>query len=215
MSQNVEETGKVVADVERQFQAQAAPSGRPANLGQPDRSGFTSDNRGTLSDMCNTPSRLMPFTKNISIVFGMVLCVLALAAPAAATPTPAEASLLQVVNQARAQHGVAPLRIDYRLEAAARAKSRSMLRTGTFSHGNFARRLSSYRARGPYFGENLAWGVGSRGSAAGVVQMWLSSPSHRANLLRRSFQRVGLGIYVGTFRGYGGTSVVTANFAGR
>ena len=90
-----------------------------------------------------------------------------------------------------------------------------MLRTGTFFHGNFARRLTSYRARGPYFGENLAWGVGSRGSAASVVQMWLASPSHRANLLRRSFQRVGLGIYVGTFRGYGGTSVVTANFAGR
>jgi uncharacterized protein YkwD len=119
------------------------------------------------------------------------------------------------MNQARAQHGVRPLRVDLRLEAAARAKSRAMLRTSTFSHGNFPRRLSSYRARGPYFGENLAWGVGSRGSASAVVQMWLASPSHRANLLRRNFQRVGLGIYVGTFRGYGGTSVVTANFAGR
>jgi uncharacterized protein YkwD len=119
------------------------------------------------------------------------------------------------MNQARAQHGVRPLRIDHRHEAAARAKSRSMVRTGTFFHGNFQRRLTSYRARGPYFGENLAWGVGSRGEAASVVQMWLASPSHRANLLRRSFQRVGLGIYVGTFRGYGGTSVVTANFAGR
>ena len=119
------------------------------------------------------------------------------------------------MNQARAQHGVAPLRIDLRLEAAARAKSRSMLRTGTFAHGNFERRLSSYRARGPYFGENLAWGVGASGSAPGIVQMWLASPSHRANLLRRNFQRVGLGVVVGTFRGYGGTSVVTANFAGR
>lgn len=119
------------------------------------------------------------------------------------------------MNQARAQNGVAPLRIDLRLEAAARAKSRAMLRTGTFAHGNFTRRLSSFRARGPYFGENLAWGVGTHGSAQGVVQMWLASPSHRANLLRRKFQRVGLGVVVGTFRGYGGTSVVTANFAGR
>ena len=145
----------------------------------------------------------------------MVLCALALASPAQARPTPAEASLLQAMNQARAQHGVAPLRIDSRLEAAARAKSRSMLRTGTFVHGNFQRRLTSYRARGPYFGENLAWGVGSRGSAAGVVQMWLASPSHRTNLLRRSFQRVGLGVLVGTFHGYGGATVATANFAGR
>ncbi len=145
----------------------------------------------------------------------MVLCVLALASPAEARPTPAEANLLQVMNQARAQHGVAPLRVDYRLEAAARAKSRSILRTGAFFHGNFTRRLTSYHARGPSFGENLAWGVGSSGSATGIVQMWLSSPSHRANLLRRSFQRVGLGVYVGSFRGYGGATVATANFAGR
>jgi uncharacterized protein YkwD len=157
----------------------------------------------------------MRFAKIICIVLSMVLCVLALASPAQARSTPAEAELLSAMNQARVQRGVAPLRIDLRLVAAARAKSRSMLRTGTFAHGNFQRRLSSFRARGPYFGENLAWGVGAHGSAAGIVQMWLASPSHRANLLRRNFQRVGLGIVVGTFRGYAGTSVVTANFAGR
>ena len=145
----------------------------------------------------------------------MLLCVLALAAPAHASPTPAEAGLLVTMNQVRVQHGFRPLRIDLRLERAARAKSRSMLRTGTFAHGDFQRRLSSYRVRGPYYGENLAWGVGSNATAAGIVQMWLASPSHRANLLRPSFQRVGLGLVVGTFGGYGGAAVVTANFAGR
>lgn len=145
----------------------------------------------------------------------MLLCVLALAAPAQARPTPAEAGLLVTMNQARAQHGVGPLRIDLRLERAARAKSRSMLRTGTFAHGDFQRRLTSYRVRGPYYGENLAWGVGSNATAPGIVQMWLASPSHRANLLRPSFQRVGLGLVVGTFAGYSGAAVVTANFAGR
>jgi uncharacterized protein YkwD len=145
----------------------------------------------------------------------MLLCVLVLAAPAQASPTPAEASLLVKMNQVRVQHGVRPLRIDLRLERAARAKSRSMLRTGTFAHGDFQRRLSSYRVRGPYYGENLAWGVGANATASGIVQMWLASPSHRANLLRPSFQRVGLGLVVGTFGGYGGAAVVTANFAGR
>jgi len=145
----------------------------------------------------------------------MLLCVLVLAAPAQASPTPAEARLLVTMNQVRAQHGVRPLRIDLRLERAARAKSRSMLRTGTFAHGDFPRRLSSYRVRGPYYGENLAWGVGANATASGIVQMWLASPSHRANLLRPSFQRVGLGLIVGTFGGYGGAAVVTANFAGR
>jgi uncharacterized protein YkwD len=145
----------------------------------------------------------------------MLLCVLALAAPAQARPTPAEAGLLVTMNQARAQHGVGPLRIDLRLERAARAKSRSMLRSGTFAHGDFQRRLTNYRVRGPYYGENLAWGIGASATAAGIVQMWLASPSHRANLLRPSFQRVGLGLVVGTFGGYGGAAVVTANFAGR
>jgi uncharacterized protein YkwD len=145
----------------------------------------------------------------------MLLCVLVLAAPAQANPTPAEARLLVTMNQVRVQHGVRPLRIDLRLERAARAKSRSMLRTGTFAHGDFQRRLSSYRVRGPYYGENLAWGVGANATASGIVQMWLASPSHRANLLRPSFQRVGLGLVVGTFGGYGGAAVVTANFAGR
>jgi uncharacterized protein YkwD len=145
----------------------------------------------------------------------MLLCVLVLAAPAQASPTPAEARLLVTMNHVRVQHGVRPLHIDLRLERAARAKSRSMLRTGTFAHGDFQRRLSSYRVRGPYYGENLAWGVGANATASGIVQMWLASPSHRANLLRPSFQRVGLGLVVGTFSGYGGAAVVTANFAGR
>jgi uncharacterized protein YkwD len=145
----------------------------------------------------------------------MLLCLLVLAAPAQASPTPAEASLLVTMNHVRVQHGVRPLRIDLRLERAARAKSRSMLRTGTFAHGDFQRRLSSYRVRGPYYGENLAWGVGANATASGIVQMWLASPSHRANLLRPSFQRVGLGLVVGTFGGYSGAAVVTANFAGR
>ena len=42
-------------------------------------------------------------------------------------------------------------------------------------------------------GENLAWGTGSRGTARGIVAAWLASPEHRANLLRPSFARVGIG----------------------
>ena len=136
-------------------------------------------------------------------------------APAApARPTRAEASLLQAMNQARAQHGLAPLRIDVRLERSARAYSSYMLSTGTFAHGDFRTRIARYGARGPAVGENLAWGVGANGTAQGVVQMWLASPSHRANLLRPGFRRIGLGRRVGTFAGYGGAAVVTANFAG-
>jgi uncharacterized protein YkwD len=149
------------------------------------------------------------------VLLATVLCAGAAAAPVPARPTPAEAELLRAINHARAKYGLAPLRVDPALERAARAHSRTLLRTGSFGHGNFVRRLTSFGARGPAIGENLAWGVGPQAVAAGVVQSWLASASHRGNLLRPGFRRVGIGRAVGAFRGYGGAAVITADFAGR
>jgi uncharacterized protein YkwD len=69
-------------------------------------------------------------------------------------------------------------------------------------------------ARGPIFGENLAWGTGSLGSAGAIVSQWLASPPHRANLLRRGFARVGVAAPLGNFLGHH-ARVATADFAGR
>jgi uncharacterized protein YkwD len=157
----------------------------------------------------------MSVSKKVFIAFAGGISAIVLVAPTAqARPTRAEASLLQTVNQVRAQHGLAALRLDVRLERSARAHSSHMLRTGTFAHGDFRTRIARFGARGPAVGENLAWGVGSSATAQGVVQMWLASPSHRANLLRPGFRRIGIGRRVGTFAGHGGAAVVTANFAG-
>jgi uncharacterized protein YkwD len=152
--------------------------------------------------------------KKVLVGLGAFFCLAAVAAPAPARPTGAEADLLRAINQTRAQYGLAPVRVDPTLERAARSHSAAMLRTGSFGHGAFARRLTSFGARGPAIGENLAWGVGSRGTPAGVIQGWLASPSHRANLLRPGFRRIGIGRVVGTYRGYGGATVITADFAG-
>jgi uncharacterized protein YkwD len=142
----------------------------------------------------------------------LAVCIAAASAPA--RPTTAEAELIGAVNQVRAQHRLAPLRVDVRLERAARAYSRTMLSTGRFAHGDVRARLVRYGAHGPAFGENLAWAVGSRASAGAIVQMWMASPPHRATLLRPGFRRIGMGRVVGTFSGYGSAAVVTANFAG-
>jgi uncharacterized protein YkwD len=136
-----------------------------------------------------------------------------LPAGTAARPTSEEASVIGVVNGVRAQHGLRALALDLRLERAARGHSRAMLRSGTFAHGDVRRRLAAVGVRGSV-GENLAWGTGSRASAAAIVQMWLNSPPHRANLLRPGFRRIGVGRAVGTFGGHAGAAVVTANFAG-
>jgi uncharacterized protein YkwD len=158
----------------------------------------------------------MLLENKIVLVFSTFLLVFLLSAPSApAVPTSGERSLLDEINRVRAAHGAPPLRIDGRLERAARAHARDMLRRGYFAHGDFARRLAGFGARGPAVGENLGWGVGSRGSAQAIVAAWLASPGHRANLLRRGFTRVGVGRAIGTFAGRGGTTVVTADFAGR
>jgi uncharacterized protein YkwD len=153
----------------------------------------------------------------VRIVFGVVLSVLALgAAPAeAGSLTSSEASILGVVNSVRAAHGLPALNADGPLTQAARSHSATLMRIDVFTHGSFAARIASYGARGPRFGENLAWGTGSRASARAIVRAWLASPGHRANLLRPGFRRIGIGARVGTFQGHGGATVVTADFAGR
>jgi uncharacterized protein YkwD len=122
-----------------------------------------------------------------------------------------EYSVLRAMNAVRASHGLPRLRIDYRLESVARAHSVDMLRHQYFAHGAFSARVNASGAAGPIFGENLAFGPVS---SSWVVNAWLASPEHRANLLRRGFRRVGIGAVIGTFEGSGGTFVVTADFAG-
>jgi uncharacterized protein YkwD len=119
------------------------------------------------------------------------------------------------MNEARATHGLAPLRLDMRLQRAARAHTSDMVRRNYFAHRRLVSRLARFGVRGPRVGENLAWGVGSGADSREVVRRWLASPWHRANLLRPGFLRVGLGLRAGSFAGYGNALVITADFAGR
>jgi uncharacterized protein YkwD len=143
------------------------------------------------------------------------IAALACAAPSQASGlTRPEQALLGELNQARSAHGLAPLRVDWRLERAARAYSEDMLRRDYFGHRAFASRIRLFGASGPVFGENLAWGVGAGAAASAIVRMWLNSPGHRRNLLRPGFRRVGLAAPRGEFLGYRGARVVTVDFAG-
>jgi len=143
------------------------------------------------------------------------LATLALVLPAtAAAASTSETSLLHEMNRVRAEHGLAPLRFDSHLQRAARAHSREMIATDTFSHGAFGSRMLLFAVTGSVAGENLAWGTGSRGRPRGIVAAWLASPEHRANLLRPSFVRVGVGDLRSSFLGHRRAQVVTADFAG-
>jgi len=142
--------------------------------------------------------------------------VLFAAVPAAFAAHRASTSLglLQAVNAARKAYGLRPLRLDATLMHAAQAHTSDMLRHDYFAHGNFPGRMEAFHVSGRTAGENLAWGSGPYGQAGEVVQEWLASPEHRANLLAAGFSRIGIGLAHGTFLGTGDATVVTADFAG-
>ena len=156
----------------------------------------------------------MLIKRKILVAFLALFALLGLAAGAGARGLSSpEASLLQTMNTVRTSRGLAPLRLDVRLLRAARGHSADMMNRQYFAHGAVAARAFAQRARGPVYGEDLAWGTGV--TAQSVVNNWLASPRHRAVLLRPGFRRIGIGIAFGTFVGHGGAAVVTADFAGR
>ena len=133
----------------------------------------------------------------IRILPALLALALVPAAGATTTLSQGERSLLAAVNDVRAAHDLRPLRVDPRLVSAAECA-----------------RLAHHGAKGPAFGENLAWGTGALASAQSMVRSWLDSPGHRANLLRPGWTRIGVGLRVGSVLGYDGATVVTADFAG-
>jgi uncharacterized protein YkwD len=155
--------------------------------------------------------------RHLAVGIGVVLVIAFALAPvsqAAAKQTRVERSLLEAVNDVRAEYNLRPLQVDPALALAARAHTTSLLRTQVFEHGSFAERIARYGGRGPAFGENLAWGTGSRASARSIVTAWMTSPGHRANLLRPGWNRIGIGAINGRFLGNADVTVITADFAG-
>ncbi len=122
--------------------------------------------------------------------------------------------VLEEMNRVRAAHGLAPLRISATLQRAALAHSKDMAAKGYFAHGDFATRMRQHGVQAPRVAENIGWATG-RNRARAVVRMWMSSPPHRANVLRAGFRAVGVAGVVGKIFGRRGAMVVTADFAGR
>jgi uncharacterized protein YkwD len=157
----------------------------------------------------------MSVSKHIRRALCVLLVASALASTAhAATLSRSERTMIGAVNDVRAAHNLRPLRIDATLVRAARDYSATLMRRDIFTHGAFGPRLASYGASGSLFGENLAWATGDGATALAFLRAWMASPGHRANLLRPTWKRIGIGTRTGTFRGYSGATVVTADFAG-
>jgi cell division septation protein DedD len=121
------------------------------------------------------------------------------------------ASLYQVTNEKRIAAGVAPLKVDSRLEQAALAKAQDMFTKDYWAHyapdGSTSpwQFILSFGYSYEVAGENLAKDFDT---SAAVVEAWLASPSHRANLLNCNYQDIGIVAVNGILLGKETTLVV-------
>ena len=115
-------------------------------------------------------------------------------------------AILCLHNQIRAERGLPRLRENKRLRKAAVGHSRNMVAKKYFEHTTptgvtmVDRILKARYVRedqGWMLGENLAWGTGSYATPRGAVQAWMESPGHRANILKRGYRDMGVGLVLG------------------
>lgn len=105
------------------------------------------------------------------------------------------AQIVRLVNEERAKAGLSALTVDTGLEAAGLVRAKEIV--SNFSHTrpdgtSFATAIKeqgvSYRGAG----ENIAWG---QKSPEAVMEAWMNSAGHRANILNEKYTRIGVGHY--------------------
>ncbi|MFQ3629623.1 MAG: CAP domain-containing protein, partial [Cyanobacteriota bacterium] len=103
--------------------------------------------------------------------------------------------VLKLTNEYRRSFGLAPLRLNPVLSAIAQSHSQDMAQNDFFDHrGSNGSTVFDRFLQGGYAyhsgGENIAAGFDTPKS---VVNAWIKSPGHRANLLTPFFQEMGVG----------------------
>jgi len=108
-----------------------------------------------------------------------------------------ELEVLRLTNEFRQANGRNPLVIDQNLDEAADLHSQSMAVDDFFSHTGEDGTEPWDRAKNAgyetgYVGENIAIGYGT---PKAVVDGWINSPGHRANMLNANYNEIGIGYY--------------------
>ncbi|HEX5578527.1 MAG TPA: Ig-like domain-containing protein [Candidatus Limnocylindria bacterium] len=143
------------------------------------------------------------------------------ARPGPAAPADMQEFALWQINQARADYGFAPLRLDGAVSAVASAHAWDMLNNGYFSHtgrdgSTIAGRLRAGGVNFSWSGENICYynGLGLRGTLEWCHATFMSEPypgvaNHIGNILSPHYNRLGVGIATS-----GGKVIVVWDFAG-
>lgn len=108
--------------------------------------------------------------------------------------------VLRLVNMYRAQNGLAALTLSDKLCELATLKAEDMVANGYFDHtsptyGSPFEMMRQFGVTYSSAGENIAYG---QRTPEEVMDAWMNSPGHRANILGESYTEIGIGIAVGS-----------------
>lgn len=132
-----------------------------------------------------------------------------------------EQAMACMTNFARAAAGLSELGEVEELDRSALGKAGDLLRCDSFSHFACGREFTYWIYESGYIGEacwhageNLAWGTDQFGSVRSIFRAWMSSPTHRKNILG-DYAEVGIAVSTGNLEGHPGARVWAAHFGSR
>jgi uncharacterized YkwD family protein len=119
----------------------------------------------------------------------------------ASSPSGFEEQVVQLVNQQRAKAGLRPLTHRADVKNVAQKKAEDMINSNYFSHtspnyGSPFDMLKTFGISYSYAGENIAKG---QKTPQEVMNAWMNSSGHRANILKPEFDTIGVGFYHGAW----------------
>ena len=112
--------------------------------------------------------------------------------------------ILEIVNIERTKENLSALAFNTRLSAIAEGKAVDMINKQYFAHvspdgTDVAKLAEIYGYKYVYLGENLA--MGDFVSSSDVMNGWMNSPGHRANILNKNYSEVGISAIQGNYQG--------------
>lgn len=115
------------------------------------------------------------------------------------TVTGYEQEVIRLVNEIRTKNGLKTLTYDWELSRVARYKSQDMKDNKYFSHtspvyGSPFQMIKNFGISFRSAGENIAKGYST---PQAVVNGWMNSSGHRANILNSSYTHIGVGYVSG------------------
>ena len=131
-------------------------------------------------------------------VFALALCIISSVFAAAehqTAPGSEEEQVVELTNRQRMEYGLSALKLNPLLSKTAQSHSDNMAQTDTMAHTlNGSTMTQRVKGAGYQFlaiGENIAF---NQSTPAEVVNGWMHSPGHRANILNKDFTEIGVGI---------------------